>query len=296
MGTSGQASSTEGSADSVGEALGEGLSDSVGSALALAPGDALRELDGRGDALGDTDSVEVADGAAETDGLGSADVTLGVAVGDRSGAAVSLGAAEGISPERPLSAASRALLAMALGNDDASALALDVAVADGDADSEVDPEGDAEVAGEALRVAEGDADADADATSEALGEIVDDGEAVADGDALVIGSTTQGSCGALICSEAGAGVSAAIAAEPVPNVAKIRLAETVMATPPVRRTPRLRAWLRDAERRERADTWELLIKREWIHSILTRVFGCSPPQVVPRSQDNLLASYVPLGG
>jgi hypothetical protein len=130
----------------------------VGSALALALavalGDALRELEGRGDALGDTDSVEVADG-------------------------------------------------------------------------------------EALPDADGDADADEDA--DALGEIVDDGEAGADGDALAIGSTTQGSCGALICSVAGADASDAMAAVPVPKVAKIRLADTVMATPPERRTPRLRA-------------------------------------------------------
>jgi hypothetical protein len=64
----------------------------------------------------------------------------------------------------------------------------------------------------------------------------------------------HGSWGALICSVAGTDVSVAMAAVPVPKVAKIRLAETVKATPPERRTPRLRAWLRSAERRERADT------------------------------------------
>jgi len=249
-GTSGQASSTEGSADSVGGALGRGLSDSVGSAVALALGDALRELEGRGDALGDTDSVEVADGAALTDGVGAADVASGVAAGDEEVDAEALGAADVISPVRPLSAASNALLAMALGNDDAEALSLDVALTDDVGEGEGDPESEAEADGEALLDADGDADADADA----LGEIVDEGEAVADGDALTIGSTTQGSCGALICSVAGADVSDAMAAVPVPKVAKIRLAETVKATPPERRTPRLRAWLRSAERRERADT------------------------------------------
>ena len=240
-GTSGQASSTEGSADWVGEALGEGLRDSVGSALALALalGDALRELEGRGDALGDTDSVEVADGAAVTDGVGAADVASGVAAGDEDVDAEALGAADAISPVRPLSAASNALLTMALGNDDAEALSLDVALTDDVGDGEGDPESEAEADGEVLPDADGDADADADA--DALGEIVDDGEAGADGDALAIGSTTQGSCGALICSVAGADVSDAMAAVPEPKVAKIRLAETVMATPPERRTPRLRA-------------------------------------------------------
>ena len=132
---------------------------------------------------------------------------------------------------------------MALGSDDAEALSLDVALAVGVADAEGDSGSEAEADGEALPDddADGDADEDADADSDALGEIVDDGDAVADGDALAIGSTMQGSCGALICSGAGAEVSEAIATEPVPKVAKIRLAETVIAMPPVRRTPRLRA-------------------------------------------------------
>jgi len=238
-GTSGQASSTEGSADSVGEAVGEGLSDSVGSALALALGDALSELEGRGDALGDADSAGLADGEADSDGVGAADEISGAAAGDAEVDAEALGAADAISPVRPLSATSNALLAMELGSDDAEALSLNVALADGVADDEGDSESEAEAVGEALPEADGDADEDSD--SDALGEIVDDGDAEAEGDALTIGSTMQGSCGALICSGAGAEDSEAIATEPVPKVAKIRLAETVIATPPDRRRPRLRA-------------------------------------------------------
>jgi hypothetical protein len=169
-------------------------------------------------------------------------VTSGFTAGDEFDDAASLGAADAISPVRPLSATSNALLAMALGSDDAEALSLDVALAVGVADAEGDSasEAEAEADGEALPDGD-DGDADADADSDALGEIVDDGDAVADGDALAIGSTTQGSCCAEICSDAGAEVSEAIATEPVPKVAKIKLAETVIATPPVRRTPRLRA-------------------------------------------------------
>jgi hypothetical protein len=273
---SGQASSTEASADSVGVALGDGLAESVGSALALPEGEGLGELDGLVealgeldalvDALGDADSAGLADGAADSDGVGAADVvTSGFTAGDEFDDEASLGAADAISPVRPLSATSNALLAMALGSDDAEALSLDVALADGVADAEGDSDSEAETDGEALPDdddADGDADADADADSGALGEIVDDGDAVADGDALAIGNTMQGSCGALICSVAGAEVSEAIATEPVPKVAKTRLAETVIATPPDTRKPRLRAWLRNAERRERADIQEPLTKRE----------------------------------
>ena len=205
----------------------------------------MPELDGRGDALGDADAVTLAEGETDSDGVGEADETSGVATGDGSVVAESLGAVVAISPERPLSAASKALLAMALGNDDANALSLGVALADcamesdgeGDADSEELTLDDAELEGDALR----EIDVDGEAMIDALGEIVSDGDEDADGDALAIGSTMQGSCGALICSGAGAEVSEAIAAVPVPKVAKIRLAETVIATPPVSRTPRLRA-------------------------------------------------------
>jgi hypothetical protein len=55
------------------------------------------------------------------------------------------------------------------------------------------------------------------------------------------------------CAEDELGSSAAMAGEPVPNVAKIKLAETVIATAPVTRVTRDWAWLRSAERRDRAD-------------------------------------------
>ena len=205
----------------------------------------MPELDGRGDALGDADAVTLAEGETDSDGVGEADETSGLATGDGSVVAESLGAVVAISPERPLSAASKALLAVALGNDDANALSLGVALADcamesdgeGDADAKALTLDEAELEGDALR----EIDVDGDALLDALGEIVSDGDEDVDGDALAIWSTMQGTCAAVTCSVAGSGVSAAMATEPVPKVAKIRLAETVIATPPVRRTPRLRA-------------------------------------------------------
>ena len=119
-------------------------------------------------------------------------------------------------------------------------MALTVGVADAEGDSDADAEAD----GEALPDDDADADTDADT----------DAEAEAEGDWLALGSTMHGSGGALVCSVAGADASEAMAAVPVPKVAKIRLAETVIATPPVSRAPRVRAWLRSAERRERAVT------------------------------------------
>ncbi len=217
----------------------------------------MPELDGRGDALGDADAVALAEGETDSDGVGEADETSGVATGDESVVAESLGAVAAISPERPLSAASKALLAMTLGNGDTDVLSLGVALADcamesdgeGDADAEALTLDDAELEGSALR----ETDVDGDALLDALGEIVSDGDEVADGDALAIGSTMQGSRGVVTCSVSVAGISAAMATEPVPKVAKIKLAETVIATPPVRRTPRVWACLRNAERRETAD-------------------------------------------
>lgn len=235
MGISGQASNTEVSADAVGEALGDGLSEAVGSALLMALGDAVRELDGLADALGDVVSAGLAEGTDDSDGVGAVDVTTGVAAGDEEVDTEALGAGDAISPLRPLSAVSSALLAMALGNDDAEALSLDVALAEGAEDAEDDSESEADADGDALLISDGDADANSDA----LGEVVADADAVADGEALAIGSTMQGSCGALICSDVAAGVSEALAAVPVPNVAKARLAATVIATPPVRLRPRL---------------------------------------------------------
>jgi hypothetical protein len=168
--------------------------------------------------------------------------------------ATPLGDADAISPTRPLSAASKAL-----GSEEVEALAVALAEADADADVDVDAEADAltdgvaDIDAEALAVAlavavavgdaAGVADDDvlADAEVDTLGVIVSDGDALAEGDAPSIGSTMQGSRGSVTCSEDGVDVCAAMAAELVPKVAKIRLAETVMATPPERRRPRLRA-------------------------------------------------------
>lgn len=260
------------------EALGDALADSDGSAVALAEaeGEELRELVGSAEAVGDAASVADADSEADGVELGSGAATVGSAVTAMLLASVadaSVGAAETISPERPVSAASDALLVISLGSDEGDALSeistLAASLADADALSLALGDTD----GDALR----DAVAESDAEEEALGEAVIDEVLLGLGEALPIGSTMHGSCGAVTCSvEAGAS-SAAMATEPVPKVAKMRLAETVIATPPVSRMPLLRAWLRNAKRRERADTNELLMTREWIHSILTRAFRCFAP-------------------
>jgi hypothetical protein len=252
----------------VAEALGDGLAEPVGLTEGLAveldePDDeGLGEADGRTDALGDAE--ELADGEVLVEGVIGEVVALlegsVVAADGDEDVPTSLGAADAISPERPLSAASNALLAMALGSDDAESLV--DALADGTEDA--DAVGDAFADVDSL--ADADADRDADALDDALGEMVGDtepealavidrdGDALAEGIAPSIGRTMHAWRGELTASGVFEVVSAAIAAEPVPNVAKIRLAETVIATPPVSRTPRVRAWLRNADRRERADT------------------------------------------
>ena len=248
------------------EALGDGLADPVGLTdglaveLAKPEGEALDELEGRAepegvteaDGVGLADGEAVADEVAEALGAGVKLDGSGVATsGAEDDAAASLGAPDAISPKRPLSAALKALLAMALGSDEAEALAEELPnadaltdalagdVADGEADADALSLAVAEPDGDAL--ADGDEDVLGDADPDALGEIVSDGDALADGDAPSSGRTMQGSRGEVTCSLKGVNVSAAIAAEPVPKVARIKLAETVSATPPERRTPRLRA-------------------------------------------------------
>lgn len=258
------------------EALGDALADSDGSAVALAEaeGEELRELVGCAEAVGDAASVADADSEADGVELGSGAATVGSAVTATLLASVadaSVGAAETISPERPVSAASGALLVISLGSEEGDALSETGALADSLADAD------------ALSLALGDTDGDAlrdpvaESDAEALGEAVIDEVLLGLGDALPMGSTMHGSCGAVTCSVVAGVSSAAMATEPVPKVAKTRLAETVMATAPERRMPLLRAWLRNAERRERADTNELLMTRERIHSILTRAFRCFAP-------------------
>lgn len=254
------------------EALGDGLGDPVpladGLAVELAEpdGEELVELDGRaepevaGDADVITDGESLGDEVADVVGVGARLDASGAAVaGADDDAAASLGTAAAVSPTRPVRAVSKALLAMALGSEEAEALAAGLAVAtaeveleaealtDGVADIDAGADARAVALGVALAVAESDgevegvADEDVLGDADALGEIVSDGDALGDGDAPSRGSTMHGSRGEVTCSEAFVDASAAIAAEPVPKVARIRLAETVMATPLVRRTPRLRA-------------------------------------------------------
>jgi len=206
VGTSGQASRTEGSGDEdaigLGEPLGDALADAVGSPVADADaeGVALREAVGRAVAVAeaetgaDGDALAVGVGVTDADSTGAGVGVIGSVGDDGTGlseANTSVGDADAISPERAVSAASNALLAISLGNDVGAALAEadsltdvtgdGVLISDADADAEDVDEGTSE--GEAVAVAEADA----------LDDIDGDDDALADGEALPIGSTMQGS-------------------------------------------------------------------------------------------------------